>query len=519
MSNSIPIPNISQACLASDSYRKKLYLIGSTSDGSLDVYTIDYTNLNEAQLLSSYHNSTLEWIAGSRKACFGSPSPAGPNSPIDVFQFGDKTVMGVVYPNGTIIDPWHFPQSIFTSPNLFSWSGNMLNLSVYLGFTKYSFHGFSNWAAVRRNSSMSEDFVLNRNINHFPSLDPLLALGTFAHSDGNTSPGYTIVIDKANQAFAYQTSTNPTISLKDGEFALSLGSSMRVEMNGIQLTSNAIPITVWETGYILDRAKDNVSVVVYSINPTKNYTLQQVTTAGPSPPFHTSMAAVSLDQNIFTYVSPENGPAYINTFNINSGTWIGNNLIQNSEKAGGVSIGAIVGGVLGALFLIGIGLLIFIRRCRQQRCQQKPIETHRVEGESDIPERNNIRSDNFGDAYYMPAYPLPPHFISPPPPFTPSKETPHYRTLSYESDLTVPDPPSNLSHMNPYSISDSQKMQTSQMVPQHSNPSNIEPRKSNSSISSHNPQYIPSGPIQGSVGRPPQTILDESTDLKTPNSP
>ena len=99
-------------------------------------------------------------------------------------------------------------------------------------------------------------FILYRNnISQYLAPDPLLALGTYSKKVGNVSVGYTIVFDKFKHAQAYFAMGSSTADPNNTENVLTLSGPDAVNMNTIELTSDAIPVSMSGIGYILDRVR------------------------------------------------------------------------------------------------------------------------------------------------------------------------------------------------------------------------------------------------------------------------
>lgn len=175
-------------------------------------------------------------------------------------------------------------------------------------------------------------------------------------------------------------------------------------------------------------------------------------------------------------------------------------------------------------------IILFIRRRRQNAHEPVNIPEPEIVNMITDTTTDDINEPGLGYVQYAPGYPLPPFFIPPPPPFNSISDTSlkvcsptnHHvnRPMSAESDLTVLDPtnPYRSSYVSPHSYRDTQMTNTSHMVPNSPGMRQVEPRKSNSSLRTQGPQYIPGAPVQEeSVGRPPQSIVGTLSDC--PESP
>lgn len=90
-------------------------------------------------------------------------------------------------------------------------------------------------------------------MTHFPTSSPLLAVGTYLPSIGNFSHGSTTVFDTDNNGKIYPALGDPNSDVTTASPGFSLDSPIAVNMNGIKLTAEAIPVTAASTGYILDK--------------------------------------------------------------------------------------------------------------------------------------------------------------------------------------------------------------------------------------------------------------------------
>ncbi|KAG0074459.1 hypothetical protein BGZ90_010749 [Linnemannia elongata] len=161
--------------------------------------------------------------------------------------------------------------------------------------------------------------------NPIDSNQALLALGTYGSFNASTTQGYTTVFDKNGGGQIQSTAGNLQAAVGTNVPVVSLDPPMAVNMNGIRLTADAIPVTMENVGYILDKAT-NGSTTIYSINPSQSNVLSTVYVSGPSLPFSNILAASGLNSGILTYSS--NGTvASFNVFDVSKGTWSGNGLL------------------------------------------------------------------------------------------------------------------------------------------------------------------------------------------------
>ncbi|KAF9127926.1 hypothetical protein BGW39_005476 [Mortierella sp. 14UC] len=389
---STTIPSYQRACLAPDALNSAVYLVGGAASvpGQLEVNYVSVADINAptARPIGNQLNPT-KWASGAPKACFAYPSSAQANSVIKVIQFGaGASYMSYISPDGAIAEPTFFSSLEFQSPKLFSWIGSFtatnFNMFHMYTVTPSNVTG-SRWVGLRMSFAPSGGSYSEAVTNQYPSSpDPLLSLGTYTTVSSGTSLGYSVIFDKAGRGQIFtatgsdQATANNTISL------LALSNPGTVNMNGITLSSDALSVTMEGTGYILDKAKDGNTTVIYSITPGSSSTLQSVNIKGGAPVFLPSLTATVMNKQIVVYSAPVGGTPYFNSFDTSTQTWGGANLISKSGPPGpngpggvdgsskGTSIGAIVGGVVGALVVIALGVFLFIRHRRNQKSQAIP---------------------------------------------------------------------------------------------------------------------------------------------------
>lgn len=89
--------------------------------------------------------------------------------------------------------------------------------------------------------------------NPVDSSQALLALGTYGSFNATTTQGYNIVFDKSGGGQIQSAVGNLQATVGSNVPAISLDPPMTVNMNGIKLTPDAIPVTMEAFGYILDK--------------------------------------------------------------------------------------------------------------------------------------------------------------------------------------------------------------------------------------------------------------------------
>ncbi|KAF9099765.1 hypothetical protein BGX23_012159 [Mortierella sp. AD031] len=229
---------------------------------------------------------------------------------------------------------------------------------------------------------------MDPDMKNFPTKSPLLAVGTYSLSTGNSSQGFTIVFDTDNRGKIYSALGSSEPNVLRGVLALELGVPVDVDMNGIFLTKEAIPVTMTSTGYIPDKAPDG-STVVYSITPNVSTALNRVPQSGNTLRFSPNMATAALKKQILTYsVSPEGIP-YFNIFDPDRGIWSGGGLISSKAIAGDdpatvpikLPLGIIIGGVIGGLVVIGIASMLIVRYLRSRNQNASSGNTDKQHGD------------------------------------------------------------------------------------------------------------------------------------------
>lgn len=80
-----------------------------------------------------------------------------------------------------------------------------------------------------------------------------------------TTQGYSIVFDTTGQGQVYPALGNAAPVLGPQDHILSLGSPYSVNLNGATLTKDAVPVTMANTGYILDKVSSQVADLLCTI--------------------------------------------------------------------------------------------------------------------------------------------------------------------------------------------------------------------------------------------------------------
>ncbi|KAK5798917.1 hypothetical protein F5H01DRAFT_327173 [Linnemannia elongata] len=399
MSTGAGIPSYQQACLASDTRNSAVYLVGGSSSvaGLLEVNYISLTNINAPTIRSIGSNvNTLKWAAGAPKACFPAPSSDQANSVIKVIQFGHgASYMSYISPGGVVADPTSFAGLEFQSPKLFGWVGSFTT-SNYNVFHMYAVSAspttleHSHWISLRLSFLTEGGSLSDQNTGLYPSaVDPLLSVGTYTPTSSGDSQGYSVVFDKQGKGQVFTATGSDQATVNNTISVLVLSNPGNVNMNGIVLSSDAVSVTMGDTGYILDKSKDANTIVLYSITPGSSSTLQKVSNNGDAPAFFPSLAVAALNKQIVVYSAPPGGTPYFNSFDTTTGTWGGINLIHAPGPSGSKSVGAIIGGVVGGLLVIALLAFLFFRRRNNRRRKAAAASIANANADKYAPEPSN----------------------------------------------------------------------------------------------------------------------------------
>ncbi|KAF9351914.1 hypothetical protein BGX34_000278 [Mortierella sp. NVP85] len=388
------VPSYENSCIAPTTTSSEIWLVGvsPSNNGRLDAYIVDLTSIDTPSVrFIATRIERQRWSAQAQKACFPfGNSRNDPNSPILVQQFGPDTWSTNVYPNGTVADGVLFRNNTFTSPKLFSQSASVDGISWFNAFLGSRMNSTgSSWTGVRLSADQStlrgfRDSILSL----YPTEKPLLSIGTFTAKPNPPSQGFNVVFDVSGSGVAYSAVGNPARETEDR--VLTLANPQNVNMNGISLTQNAIPVTVNNVGYILDRASDGTTLV-YSINPSRDLKLRHVGALSNVLPFSTSMVASYSGSRIVVYNPSASGKAVFNTFDTAARVWNGPGLVKSqlptyddsddiSSKA---PIGAIIGGVVGSLIVIAFAVFLIIRHRRRAQ-PTETLSAEKLDSDKDV---------------------------------------------------------------------------------------------------------------------------------------
>ncbi|KAG0291203.1 hypothetical protein BGZ96_005396 [Linnemannia gamsii] len=322
--------------------------VSSAAEGTLNIHKLDLSNINSpVATFFSGQNFTTEWTSKSPTACF----PYSGNAASIAFfaQFGPLSRFTNVKVNGAIEPPIYYNDVAFVSPRLFSYAGANGNFDYFHVYTNKTFPTTgSSWSGARFNATDS--------------------LYSF----------HSTIFDQAGAGTIFSTQLNPNSVLGDPNGSLiTLAKTQNVDMSGIKLTDAAIPVTMSNVGYILDKASDG-TMVIYSINPSQSPKLQALSVTSDLPAFSIVKSATAVGSKIVIYSTSNTSTVFFNSFDTSAGTWTGPNLIKAAKlpappsgndggDAGGDSktpLGAIIGGVVGGLVVIALIAFLVVRRRR-----------------------------------------------------------------------------------------------------------------------------------------------------------
>ncbi|KAF9550519.1 hypothetical protein EC957_000193 [Mortierella hygrophila] len=371
------VPLYTYPCLTSTASGDLLLLgISSAAEGTLNAHKLDLSNLSSpVATLYATQSFPTDWTSKSPTACF---PYSGNTASIAFFaQFGSLSRFTNIRANGNIEPPIYYRDVAFVSPKLFSFAGTKDYFDFFHVYTNNTYSGTgSSWSGTRFNATDSLYSFHSYYTSQYPSALPRVTVGTF--SPGGLA-GYSVVFDKAGSGTIFSTQLNTNSVLGDANGSLiTLAKAQDVDMNGIKLTDAAIPVTMSNVGYLLDKASDGTTVI-YSINPSQSPKLQALSITSDVPTFSTVQSAAVVGSKIITYSTFNASTVFINSFDTTGGIWTGPNLIKaakppsptSSSNNGGdddggtkTPLGAIIGGVVGGLVVIALIVFFVVRKRR-----------------------------------------------------------------------------------------------------------------------------------------------------------
>ncbi|KAF9546783.1 hypothetical protein EC957_009388 [Mortierella hygrophila] len=419
-------PSFQNGCIAPSNSATSVYLAGVSTAGTLAVYSVDISNPNSPTITPLATNTYSSWSPQAKKACIAFPGLQGTaNAPFLVQQFGvGSTAQVNVYPNGTTWGAFSFNGISFMSPQLYNYAGASKESVWITAATNNTYVGGGPWTGMRLNATDMFATIADPVLTNYPSVTPLVSVGTYIPTANTPAQGYTIVFDLLGGGSIY-TALNTAVSLTGADRVTSLSSPRAVDMGGFKLTSNVIPVTMVGVAYLLDQALDGTTVL-YTINPAQDSKLQRVAFPGSAPLFSPSMQATALGSQIVTYGSGSGSAASpFNTFDTIAATWSGPGLVvpspitptststypsptssqtgKEGDTGSKTPIGAIVGGVVGALVVIALIAFFVIRSRRKNKEVEKqssagPASAYHepAKPDGDVNYNNNNNNNNIG---------------------------------------------------------------------------------------------------------------------------
>ncbi|KAF9913162.1 hypothetical protein EC991_003622 [Linnemannia zychae] len=394
------VPIIQNACIAPASTGSVVYLAGASISGTLSIYSINLANSNSpiATPLATSVNSA--WSMQTKKACIAFPGLQGTtNPPFVVQQYGVMSSHQLnVYPNGTVWGPYFFTGIAFASPQLYNYAGASKESVWITAATNNTYSSGGPWTGMRLNATDMFMTLADPVLTNFPSATALVSVGTFVPTQNTPAQGYTIVFDQLGGGNIFP-ALDTSVAISGSDRVITLTSPRPVDMGDIKLTANVIPITMVGVAYLLDQGADGTAVL-YSIDPSQSSKLQRVIFPGNAPMFTPGMIATVLGTSIVTYGS-NSGSATTSPFNVYdtlAAAWSGPGLVKPSpisttsststipspsssnapstgETEKKTPVGAIIGGIAGALVVIALIAFLVIRNRRKKREESGEQET------------------------------------------------------------------------------------------------------------------------------------------------
>ncbi|KAG0196664.1 hypothetical protein BGX28_009891 [Mortierella sp. GBA30] len=373
------VPTFPLSCLAPSTTGQSFFLFGVPSPGRLEVHSVDLSN--PIAPTSTFISATttaatapIRWDAQRSLGCYAYLGDSGTtNNPITVIQFG-STVQTQFFPNGTWTTSTVTDTAVdYVSPRKFSLVGSTGGWSWFVTKAATKSTGAAGWRDIRVGAhalAASEDLTLAGS-----SLDPLLTVGAIAQDIGNYGNGLFFSFDQSGASgTAYRAVGNkrPDRNLTATEPLLSLTkSNSAIDMNGNQLSSNAVPATSAFAAFILDKSPTG-TIALFSIDPrSSTFKLAPSSIKGNVPVFLDNQSVTSLNSKIVVYGGgrqQDGGGSPTNTvhvFDVISGTWQGPDLVDpttgsNGQGSGSTKSGGLSAGVLGGIAAVAVLLVVAV---------------------------------------------------------------------------------------------------------------------------------------------------------------
>ncbi|KAG0009311.1 hypothetical protein BGZ80_002522, partial [Entomortierella chlamydospora] len=305
--------------------------------------------------ISATTSDTTGWDSSYSLGCYPyiGDNP-GTNDPISVVQFG-STIEALFFPNGTwltTIESGADTSVDYVSPKFYAivastnnWNWILAEASAKAGSTG----SVGPWRNMRIGTTLE---ARTQDPSALGS-DLLLTAGAIAPSTNAYGDGYFFTFSQSGTAgsvFRVTGNKQPDQNLTATEPLVSLTLVQSVDMRGISLSSNAVPVTAAFAAVILDKGPGG-TISIYTIDPrTTTFSMVQSTV---------------------------------------SGTWSGSGLVDptaaTATKSGGLNVALIGGIAAGAVVLIVI-ICVLIWRARSKKAMQLGIVKQQ---ELDAIDRNN----------------------------------------------------------------------------------------------------------------------------------
>ncbi|KAF9130736.1 hypothetical protein BGW39_002737 [Mortierella sp. 14UC] len=383
------VPIFQNACIAPASSGSVVYLAGASIPGTLSLYSVNLANSNSPTATPLATSVSTVWSVQTKKACIAFPGLQGAtNPPFVVQQFGVLSSQQLnVYPNGTVWGPYSFNGIAFASPQLYNYAGASTESVWITAATNNTYSSGGPWTGMRLNATDMFMTLADPVLTNYPSATALVSVGTYVPTQNTPAQGYSIVFDQLGGGNIFP-SLDTSVAITGTDRVITLASPQPVDMGGIKLTANVIPITMVSVAYLLDQGADGTAVL-YSIDPSKSGKLQRVTFPGNAPMFTPGMIATVMGTSIVTYGS-SGGSATTSPFNVYDtigAAWSGPGLVKPSPIATTTTagtlpsssssnlpdpekktpVGAIIGGIVGALVVVALIAFFVIRNRRKNR--------------------------------------------------------------------------------------------------------------------------------------------------------
>ncbi|KAF9164475.1 hypothetical protein DFQ26_001409 [Actinomortierella ambigua] len=573
---STDLPAFQRPCLAAGGAgSSSVYVIGvsSTVTGRLEVYRVNINDINApvATMIGSVTNATT-WFAAAERYCdtFSGDRTTPSGAPIMIQQFGEyASATAMFFANGTVMD--QYPNnSKKMSYKLFAPTGASGYYNWYTTLSNQADNStLSPWMSLQYYDSPTVGGTYDYLLGNYPSTSALLAVGHFQPSTVSPAAGYVSVFEKTSGTVY---SSSSLIKFDDLNRVQTLSSPFGIKMNDIVLTSDAYPVTMGMTGYIVDRAIADGSTILYWVNPSSGtFELKPVLVSGNVPPFYQYRGATGVGTQLVLYGGLLNGTptTAFHLYDTISNEWSGPGLVKpvnpptdgrggngngngsdddgygigggGTGKSSGNNTGAIVGGVIGAVVLI-VAIVGFWWYRRSKRVDKTPTVPAVVTTDESHPsmqsrpvcqDYHKVPPTDIPYPPYQTAYPsapvaTPPYTVGQQPPTQPLPQQTQQQRLSQQASF-YHQPPHLLPSAPLGAIYDPNVNNSTTYTPYNaaasSTPSSTTPSSSTgATIYQPPPPHVfsptgppPSGPQQHHSYMPPTlTTLDSSQQLPIP---